>query len=173
MKQELASLLTTALTQYLDANGKARMCMSNGECAALEKAFSEDKFDEIEEFAQKKMTGARLSKFEEAIVHHCQVNEEMARAAAPNLLAVASKEFKDSVQQALLSEEYNSGYKHGFGNGKRCALQDSITWLDIQKLVAIADRLLATDRGIDSLIGEFQTEQSYYEEVLRQFKYGD
>lgn len=173
MKQELASLLTTALTQYLDANGKARMCMSNGECAALEKAFSEDKFDEIEEFAQKKMTGARLSKFEEAVVHHCQVNEEMARAAAPNLLAVAFEEFRRTVQQAILSEEYNAGYKHGFGNGKRCALHECLKWFDIKKLVTISDRLFAIDRDTDSLIGEFQTEQSYYEEVLRQFKYGD
>lgn len=175
MKQELASLLTTALTQYLDANGKARMCMSNGECASLEKAFTEDKFDEIEKFAQHKMTGniVDLSKFEECIVYHCQVNEATAKIAAPHLLAIAFEEFKGTVQQAILSEEYNSGYKHGFGNGKRCALQDSITWLDIKKLVTIADGLFAIDRDTDSLIGEFQTEQSYYEEVLRQFKYGD
>jgi len=175
MKKELASLLTTALTQFLDANGKANMCMSNGECAALEKAFSEDKFDEIEKFAQLKMTGAKpgLSKFEEAIVSHCQVNEATAKEAAPHLLAVAYKEFEGTVQQAILSQEYMAGYRHGVGNGKGQKLHDCLKWYDIQKLVNIADNLLAVDRNLDTVLSEFQTVQGYYEEVLRQFKYGD
>lgn len=175
MKKELASLLTTALAQFLDANGKAKMCMSNTECASLEKAFAEDKFDEIEKFAQHKMTGniVDLSKFEECIVFHCQVNEATAKIAAPHLLAIAFEEFKGTVQQALLSQEYEAGYRHGVGNGKRQQLYDCIKWFDIKQLVNIADRLLATDRDIESVLSEFQTEQGYYEEVLRQFKYGD
>ena len=58
MKPELARLLTVVLSKYIDENRKAgSMCMSNGECMAMENAFKGEKFDEIESYIQKKMNG--------------------------------------------------------------------------------------------------------------------
>ena len=47
--------------------------------------------------------------------------------------------------------------------------RDSIGWEDIQRIVRISDDLLAKDHSTDTLLSEFQSEQSYYEEVLKRF----
>ena len=46
---------------------------------------------------------------------------------------------------------------------------DAITWQDIQLIVRISDDLLARDQSTEMLLSEFQSEQSYYEEILKRF----
>ena len=46
-----------------------------------------------------------------------------------------------------------------------------LTWEDIKAIVKIADDLLP-GHDIEQLTSEFQTEESYYQEVLKRFKEG-
>lgn len=55
MRKDLATLLTTALTKFIDENGSVGRCMSNEECVSLEKAFVCDNFHDIYAFAKKKL----------------------------------------------------------------------------------------------------------------------
>ena len=54
--------------------------------------------------------------------------------------------------------------------------RDSLTWEDIKRIVKIADDLIPCTpfASVSEQIfaDEFQTEQSYYEEVLKRFMYG-
>jgi len=48
--------------------------------------------------------------------------------------------------------------------------RDALTWKDIQRIVQIADDLNpGYGHDIEHLLSEFQSEQSYYEEVLKRF----
>lgn len=46
--------------------------------------------------------------------------------------------------------------------------KQELTWRDIKRIVTIADDLLP-GHDIEQLISEFQTEESYYKEVLRRY----
>ena len=46
-----------------------------------------------------------------------------------------------------------------------------LTWQDVKRIVTIADDLLP-GHDIEQLTSEFQTEESYYQEVLKRFKEG-
>ena len=47
--------------------------------------------------------------------------------------------------------------------------RNSLSWQDTQRIVRISDDLLAKEQSTDTLLSEFQSEQSYYEEVLKRF----
>lgn len=50
---------------------------------------------------------------------------------------------------------------------------NELTWEDIREIVTIADRMLPDTAWDQSAFeSQFQTEQMYYEEVLRRFKDG-
>lgn len=45
-----------------------------------------------------------------------------------------------------------------------------LTWQDVQRIVKIADDLLAKESKTELLEAEFQSEESYYKEILKRFK---
>ncbi len=47
--------------------------------------------------------------------------------------------------------------------------KQELTWQDIKRIVTIADDLLP-GHDTEQLLSEFQTEESYYQEVLKRFK---
>lgn len=47
--------------------------------------------------------------------------------------------------------------------------KQELTWQDIKRIVIIADGLLP-EHDTEQLLSEFQTEESYYQEVLKRFK---
>jgi len=49
------------------------------------------------------------------------------------------------------------------------AMKEELTWEDIKTIVKIADELNPT-HDTEHLLSEFQTEESYYQEVLKRFK---
>ena len=56
MKRELARLLTTALTQFIDKNsGDSEMCLSSAECEGMEKAFEANNMVYIEGIVKRKL----------------------------------------------------------------------------------------------------------------------
>lgn len=56
MNKGLARTLAAVLANFIDDNRNGGMCMSNGECMALEDAFIEENFDKIEAFLERKLT---------------------------------------------------------------------------------------------------------------------
>jgi len=48
----------------------------------------------------------------------------------------------------------------------------SVTWNDVKEIVSIAEDILPDPRYKQDLAASFQTEESYYREVLRRFKEG-
>ena len=48
----------------------------------------------------------------------------------------------------------------------------SVTWNDVKEIVAIAEDILPDPRYRQDLAGSFQTEESFFREVLRRFKEG-
>lgn len=137
MKPELARLLTTSLAQFLDANGKARMCLSNSECMALEKAFTKEKFDDVEAFACRKMTGQekpQLTEFEKAVENVlCGVGVpgddifgyDNIHGTAHALLEIAKKELVHEMPMPEDSVLFNKGVQEG----RRLVVNDAIRWL--------------------------------------------
>ena len=64
-------------------------------------------------------------------------------------------------------------YMLGLDRGYEEAESDlALKWEDVKRIINIADNLLAKESKTDDLVAEFQTEQSYYEEVLKRFKGG-
>lgn len=136
MKPELARLLTTSLAQFLDANGKARMCLSNSECMALEKAFTKEKFDDIEAFACRKMTGQekpQLTEFEKAVENVlCGVGVpgddifgyDNIHGTAQALLEIAKKELVHEMPMPEDSVLFNKGVQEG----RRLAMSSMPKW---------------------------------------------
>ena len=57
--------------------------------------------------------------------------------------------------------------EQSFQNGRK---YEQLTWQDIQRIVKIADGLLAKESKTEQLEAEFQTEESYYKEILKRFK---
>ena len=53
---------------------------------------------------------------------------------------------------------------------KMQALKLFLSWRDIKRIVNIADDLLAKESKTEQLEAEFQSEQAYYEGVLKRFK---
>lgn len=99
MDKDLAKTLTTALVQFIDRERpEDTMCCSNGICVALEKAFTNDDFDRVEELVKYKLSG--LTEFEEEvadIVEYCKehgdaVAFDYAQRHSKSLLALAKKQ---------------------------------------------------------------------------------
>jgi len=60
-------------------------------------------------------------------------------------------------------EAYMQGFKDGTDNA------EVLTWKDVQRIVEIADGLLAKESHTEILLAEFQSEESYYQEILKRF----
>lgn len=67
-------------------------------------------------------------------------------------------------------------YIRGFEDGKKATWEDSmhtvVTWEDVKAIVEIAEDLLPDPRYKQDLDASFQTEESYYREVLRRYREG-
>ena len=48
----------------------------------------------------------------------------------------------------------------------------SVTWNDVKEIVTIAEDILPDPRYRQDLAGSFQTEESFFQEVLRRFREG-
>lgn len=108
MNKELAQTLTTALVQFIDREQpKDKMCVSSIEAEELERCFTEEKFNPVEDWCAHRMK-SELTEFEEELVnfynkrcmlpsdkdgtfnrHDC---DELLHESAKKLLALANKE---------------------------------------------------------------------------------
>lgn len=111
MNHELAKTLTTALVQFIDRERpEGTMDCSNGECVSLEKAFTEENFDSVENLIKKKLS--KLTEFEVSLRQIIEVtlsdevpngsggtmswavalSDDDIKKLAPKVLALAKKE---------------------------------------------------------------------------------
>ena len=73
----------------------------------------------------------------------------------------AEKDMKWEIDHR--EEAYMQGFKDGTDNA------EVLTWKDVQRIVEIADGLLAKESHTEILLAEFQSEESYYQEILKRF----
>ena len=129
MNHELAKTLTTALVQFIDRERpEGTMDCSNGECVSLEKAFTEDNFDNVETLIKKKLS--RMTEFENAFVRLLSMSqgeppkgiEDFAKEHSKELLALAKKEL--ARRDEVITLDNLPPYDKGLQDGKAEAMAD-------------------------------------------------
>ncbi len=78
--------------------------------------------------------------------------------------AYSKDEAYDEVLKILDTLQANAG-----DTGFVCV---NVTWNDVKQIITIAEDILPDPRYRQDLAASFQTEESYYREVLRRFKEG-
>lgn len=107
MNKGLARTLSAVLANFIDDNRNGGMCMSNGECMALENAFIEENFDKIEAFLERKLTRdapvhANKKKPEPIIASvHLQMSPEKQKTFAHMWANQPPKELASMKEQVL------------------------------------------------------------------------
>lgn len=109
MNKELAKTLTTALVQFIDREQpKDKMCVSSIEAEEIERCFTEDKFERIEDWCSYRML-PELTEFEKCMLDFAKARDEyefdstkvvelnnkvieLAKSYSKKLLALAKKQ---------------------------------------------------------------------------------
>lgn len=109
MDKELAKTLTTALMQFIDREQpKDKMCVSSIEAEEIERCFTEDKFERIEDWCSYRML-PELTEFEKCMLDFAKARDEyefdstkvvelnnkvieLAKSYSKKLLALAKKQ---------------------------------------------------------------------------------
>ena len=79
--------------------------------------------------------------------------------------------FQQGYEQAEKDLEWEVNHREeAYQQGYLAGLKERLTWEDVKRIVEIADSLLPyASVKLADLEHEFQTEQMYYEEVLKRF----
>jgi hypothetical protein len=114
MNTALAQLLTTALVQFIDKNQpKDKMCVSSIEAEELERCFTEEKFNRVEDWYANRMK-PELTEFEQALSNYLKNDFEyfhtkkwdeqkwndVIRTQSKELLSLAKKELLSYVDES-------------------------------------------------------------------------
>ena len=109
MNKELAKTLTTALVQFIDREQpKDKMCVSSVEAEEIERCFTEEKFDRVEDWCTYRML-PELTEFEKCMLDFAKARDEyefdstkvaelnnkvieLTKSYAKTLLSLAKKE---------------------------------------------------------------------------------
>lgn len=117
MTKELAKTLTTALVQFIDREQpKDKMCVSSVEAEELERCFTEEKFNRVEDWCAYRMK-PELTEFEKCMLDFAKARDEyefdstkvvelndkvieLTKSYAKTLLALAKKELMSYADES-------------------------------------------------------------------------
>ena len=186
MKKDLARFLTCLVTKRIDQEGKAKMCMSNMECESLENAFVNERFDSIDSFINRKMTGREpspLTEFELKLFDWLssdtggkllnEVMRDCAKARAKELLSIVVREQARLADMDAETRAKCAIRRTGidFTLGRNKVLAKILTWEDVKNIMDIIYDMSPMIPTQDwEIYAEFQNMEGFCTEVLKRLE---
>ena len=186
MKKDLARFLTCLVANRIDQDGKAKMCMSNNECESLENAFVNERFEAIDMFINRKMTGRDpepLTEFEMKLFDWMssdtggrllsEVMMNCAKNRAAELMNIVVKEqikLGDRVAATLAGAEIkNNGLDYSINRNR--VLAKVLSWQDVNTIMEIVyDMSPLIPTQDHEIYAEFQNMEGFCREVLKRLE---
>lgn len=131
MNHELAKTLTTALVQFIDREQpKDKMCVSSIEAEEIERCFTEDKFERIEDWCSYRML-PELTEFEKCMLDFAKARDEY-EFDSTKVVELNNKviELIKSYSKKLLALAKKELFKQGEGTYYYSPKNDELTHID-------------------------------------------
>ena len=166
--EKIKRFLAISFIHYLDEiRSEGKMCLSNGECKDIDKAFDEMDWDKLARYLEKTMKQTPEQKENRGNSPKIPSNspkqtlEQEADASALTKYPSFTAENYDLVM--AVRRAYSKGFKAGAEWQKK---QDELTWEDIMELDNLSWEV---EDEVEDEEG-FENNDDFYSEVLRRFK---